>query len=195
MSPEALSVLGLCGSLRPGSLTLKALETVLAAAAGPGVSTAVLHGEAMRLALCDGRHPSEAPPEVASLLRRVEEAGALVLATPDYCGSFSGVLKNALDWLAPNGLAGKVVGLVSVAGGPSADGSLLALRELCLRQAAWVVPVPAAVPLSNQVFDNPEAPFARTMLEHLESLGRAVPQAARLLAGWEAVAGEVRYQV
>jgi NAD(P)H-dependent FMN reductase len=195
MNSQDLTVLGLCGSLRPGSLTLKALEMVLAAAGGPRVRTELLHGERLRLPWCDGRHPGEAPPEVAALLRQVEEAGALVLATPDYCGSFSGALKNALDWLAPNGLAGKVVGLVSVAGGSSADGSLMALREVCLRQAAWVVPVPVAVPLSNQVFDNPEAPFSRGMLDLLESLGRAMPQAARLLAGWEAAAGEVRYTV
>ncbi len=128
MSPSNFTILGLCGSLRPGSHTLKALEMVLEAAQGPGVETRKLYGDPMRLALCDGRHPDEAPSEVAAFLRTVAEARAVVLATPDYCGSFSGVLKNALDWLAPAGLAGKVAGLVSVAGGPSAEGSLLALR-------------------------------------------------------------------
>lgn len=195
MSPGDLSILGICGSLRPGSLTLRALEAVLAAASGPGVAVRALHGEALRLPLCDGRPPEEAPPEVGAFLRTVAECRVLVLATPDYCGSFSGVLKNALDWLAPAGLAGKVIGLVSVAGGSSAEGSLLALREICLRQAAWVVPLPGAVPLSNEVFGKPEAPFAQAMAEQLRTLGEALPVAARLLEGWVADSADVRYQV
>jgi NAD(P)H-dependent FMN reductase len=125
----------------------------------------------------------------------VAEVRVLVLATPDYCGSFSGVLKNALDWLAPAGLAGKLVGLVSVAGGASAEGSLMALRELCLRQAAWVLPMPAAVPLSNEVFNKPQAPFSLSMIEQLRALGRSLPVAARLLEGWVADPTAVRFQV
>lgn len=195
MSPPATSILGLCGSLRPDSHTLKALEIVLEAAQGPDVEVRKLYGDPLRLTLCDGRHPDEAPPEVAGFLRAVAAARVVILATPDYCGSFSGVLKNALDWLAPAGLAGKVVGLVSVAGGPSAEGSLLALRELCLRQAAWVVPIPAAVPLSNEVFAKPEAPFSRSMLEQLRVLGQSLPTAARLLEGWVADTADVRYRV
>jgi NAD(P)H-dependent FMN reductase len=195
VSPPVVTILGLCGSLRPDSHTLKALEMVLEAAQGPGVEIRKLHGDSLRLALCDGRHPDEAPPDVSAFLRAVAEARVVVLATPDYCGSFSGVLKNALDWLAPAGLAGKVAGLVSVAGGPSAEGSLLALRELCLRQAAWVVPIPAAVPLSNEVFAKPEAPFSRSIIEQLRVLGRSLPAAARLLEGWVADTADVRYQV
>jgi NAD(P)H-dependent FMN reductase len=195
MAEADVTILGICGSLRPDSHTLKALDLVLAAAAGPGVEVSKLHGAPLRLALCDGRHPSEAPPEVAAFLAAVAAARVVVLATPDYCGSFSGVLKNALDWLAPAGLAGKVAGLLSVAGGPSAEGSLLALRELCLRQAAWVVPLPAAVPLSNEVFGKPEAPFSRSIAEQLRALGEALPVAARLLAGWVADTAEVRYQM
>lgn len=195
MISKTVSILGVCGSLRPGSFTLKALERVLEAAQGPDVETGIVHGEALQLPWCDGRPPDEAAPEVLSLLSRVRAADVLVLATPDYCGTFSAVLKNVLDWLAPDGLGGKVVGLVSVAGGPSADGSLTALREVCLRQAAWVIPIPAAVPLSNEVFGKPEAPFSRMMLDQLGELGRGIPQAARLLAGWRAVVPEVRYQV
>jgi NAD(P)H-dependent FMN reductase len=195
MSETPLSLLGLCGSLREGSFTLQALQVVLDAAGAPGVKTEIVAGEDLRLPLCDGRHPDDFAPEVAALVGRIRKARALVLATPDYCGAVSAVLKNVLDWLAPDGLAGKVVGLVAVAGGASADGSLLSLREICLRQAAWVVPIPAPVPLSNEVFGKPEAPFSITMHAQLRELGRELPKAARMLSDWSAGAVGVRYLV
>ena len=40
----------------------------------------------------------EAPSAVAELRRRIEEADALLLVTPEYNGSITGVLKNAIDW-------------------------------------------------------------------------------------------------
>jgi chromate reductase len=40
----------------------------------------------------------EAPRAVAELRRRIEDADALLLVTPEYNGSFTGVLKNAIDW-------------------------------------------------------------------------------------------------
>jgi chromate reductase, NAD(P)H dehydrogenase (quinone) len=40
----------------------------------------------------------ETPEAVAELRRRIEEADALLLVTPEYNGSTTGVLKNAIDW-------------------------------------------------------------------------------------------------
>jgi chromate reductase len=40
----------------------------------------------------------EAPSAVAELRRRIERADALLLVTPEYNGSITGVLKNAIDW-------------------------------------------------------------------------------------------------
>ena len=39
-----------------------------------------------------------APEAVVELRRRIDEADALLLITPEYNGSFTGVLKNAIDW-------------------------------------------------------------------------------------------------
>ncbi|HBL29015.1 MAG TPA: hypothetical protein DD490_19445, partial [Acidobacteria bacterium] len=78
---------------------------------------------------------------------------------------------------------GKVVGVVTVAEGPSAQGSLRALRELCLLEGAWVVPAAAAIPLVEQVFAQPSAPLAVSVLRHLDALGKALPGALRRLHG------------
>jgi chromate reductase len=40
----------------------------------------------------------ETPEAVADLRRRIEDADALLVITPEYNGSISGVLKNAIDW-------------------------------------------------------------------------------------------------
>lgn len=40
----------------------------------------------------------ETPEPVADLRRRIEEADALLMITPEYNGATSGVLKNAIDW-------------------------------------------------------------------------------------------------
>ncbi|HVZ59043.1 MAG TPA: NAD(P)H-dependent oxidoreductase [Patescibacteria group bacterium] len=54
---------------------------------------------------------------VKTWIRLIENSDALILATPLYHGSYSGLLKNALDQLAPDALRGKIVGLVTNAGG------------------------------------------------------------------------------
>src|SRR5262245_51039078 len=44
---------------------------------------------------------SVAPPEaVEELRRRIDEADALLFVTPEYNGSTTGVLKNAIDWVS-----------------------------------------------------------------------------------------------
>ena len=40
----------------------------------------------------------ETPESVAELRRRIEHADALLFVTPEYNGSTTGVLKNAIDW-------------------------------------------------------------------------------------------------
>lgn len=178
----APAILGLCGSLREPSYTRRALERVLAAAARRGAATALLHGAALDLPLCDGRDDAASPEPVRALRGRVREAGALVIGSPEYCGTYSAVTKNLVEWLGPALLGGKPIGVVTVAEGASAAASCAALQGLCLGLGAWVVPIPAVVPLAGRVFAGPESPLARATLGQLDALGAALPGAARRLA-------------
>lgn len=179
----ALHLLALCGSLRPDSYTRRAAMIVLNAASANGANAELLPPDALQLPLCDGRDESNFPQSVIDLRAQVAAASGLVLATPEYCGTWSAVLKNAIEWIGPELLAGKVIGVISVSAGPSADGSLVALRELCMREGAWVIPARAAVPMAARVFEHPEDAFSQCVMAHLNALGVALPEAIRRIAG------------
>ena len=76
-------------------------------------------------------NPMDTPNKaVKSFVRLIEASDALVIASPLYHGSFSGLLKNALDSLKGDALRGKVVGLVSNAGGMKNTQALEHLRSV-----------------------------------------------------------------
>lgn len=71
-----------------------------------------------------------AHPNVRRLLASVGEADGIVIATPEYHGSVSGVLKNALDYLHADVAGGKPVLSVSASGGPVGVSSLTQLQGI-----------------------------------------------------------------
>ncbi|MDF2962235.1 MAG: arsenic resistance protein ArsH [Paenibacillus sp.] len=67
---------------------------------------------------------------VSVLVRSLREADGIVLATPDYHGGPSGILKNALDFVGFDEFDGKVVLSVSSAGGAVGVSSLQQLQTI-----------------------------------------------------------------
>lgn len=88
-----LKILGLSGSLRAGSFNT-ALLRAAASHAPPGVSLTV--HDLRDVPLYDADLPE--PTGVARLKAAIAAADAVLLASPEYNHSVSGVLKNALDW-------------------------------------------------------------------------------------------------
>jgi chromate reductase len=89
-----------------------------------------------------------APMEVVQFRRAIGAADALVVATPEYNGSVTGVLKNAIDWASrPRGassLDGKPVAVLSVS--PSPRGAQWAREDL-----VRILAVAGAKPLEESV--------------------------------------------
>ncbi|WP_213646765.1 NADPH-dependent FMN reductase [Paenibacillus lautus] len=69
-------------------------------------------------------------PNVKQVLEAIADGDGLVLATPEYHGSVSGALKNALDYITGSQVAGKAVLSVSSAGGPLGVSSLSHLQTI-----------------------------------------------------------------
>jgi FMN reductase len=101
---------------------------------------------------------SEGAFELVSLLRR---SHGVILASPGYHGSISGLVKNALDYVEDMRgdtavyFDGRAVGCVACAHGWQATGSTLAaLRSIVHALRGWPTPVGVAVNSSLNLFDD-----------------------------------------
>jgi chromate reductase, NAD(P)H dehydrogenase (quinone) len=91
-----MRILGISGSLRRGSHNRKLLRAA-AAELPPGTELVEWEGLA-GLPAFDEDLERTPPFAVADFLAQVDEADALLIATPEYNASVPGALKNALDW-------------------------------------------------------------------------------------------------
>jgi FMN reductase len=147
------SIVALAGSVQPGSYTLRALRLVIDdLEARYGLSVDLL--DPARLSLPFPGQP--ATPDVARVQNAVRAARGAILATPEYHGSYSSVLKQLIDNLGhPSPLAGKPVALLGVAHGAiGAVKSLEHLRSVCAHLGAVVLPKAVSIAGADQAFDD-----------------------------------------
>ncbi|WP_010543621.1 NADPH-dependent FMN reductase [Sphingomonas elodea] len=150
MSPPL--VVGIGGTPGAASSTAAALRTALAAAERLGVRTVLFDGDALAglpLYLTPGARDH---PVALELIAAVRSASGLIIASPGYHGSVSGLVKNALDYLEALArderpyLHGLPVGLIATAWGWQATGTTLAaLRSIVHALRGWPTPLGAAV--------------------------------------------------
>jgi len=94
-------------------------------------------------------------PEVAELVRQVGEADLVVVASPTYKGTYTGLLKLFLDRFATDGLSGVAVALMLGAGPGHALAPELTLRPV-LTEIGGSVPV-RGLYVVDSAFDDPAA--------------------------------------
>jgi len=155
-------ILGLAGSLRRASVhrgLIRAAREEAPALLSGGVS-------------CDGFDLGEIPffngdvedvgdPEpVVELRRRIREADAVIIATPEYDYAIPGVLTTALDWTlrsrrGPSPFRHKPVGILGASpGGAGTARGQMVLRQILLHPPAYVMPEPQMlIPFSHEKFD------------------------------------------
>ena len=153
-------IVGLGGTVRAGSSTEKALVCALRRAESSGAETRLLGGAFLAgLPIFDPR-PSGATEVQLALADALRGADGVIVASPGYHGSISGVIKNALDTLELTGrdahpyLTGKPVGTVITAAGGQAGGTALAaLRAIIHALRGWPTPFGAALNAGSDLFD------------------------------------------
>jgi len=91
-----LRILGIAGSLRPGSYN-RALLRAAQELAPEGMSIVTFDLDAIPPYNADVEAQGF-PAPVVTFKKAIAEADALLIATPEYNHSIPGVLKNALDW-------------------------------------------------------------------------------------------------
>ena len=122
-----MKVVGIGGTLRENSTSLGTLRRSLAAAGDAGAEVELLDLNELRLPMYEpGKPLGEYDQNVWRLVAAVRGANGLLVSTAAYHGTLAGVTKNALDFAQflgadePAYLDGKVVGLISTAGGEQA---------------------------------------------------------------------------
>jgi chromate reductase len=142
-----VALLGICGSLRKGSINRALLDAVRDTL--PATAQMVIFGD---LALPIFNSDLDDPPGVVELKAAIAGADGVVFGVPEYNYSIPGGLKNALDWVSrpphASPMRGKPVGIVGAATGMS--GTIRAqthLRQMlvfsdspCLSQPEVLIP-------------------------------------------------------
>ena len=150
-----MRIAALCGSLREGSFTRMALAIGLKAVEGPQCETDLIDLREFDLVFSDGRPGKAATPGVQRLHNRLRAADGVLIGTPEYHGSFSGVLKNAIDLTGFPEWEGKMIGLIGISGGRmGAHNALNTLRDVGRALHAWVIPEQVSIPEAYTQFDN-----------------------------------------
>ena len=96
------------------------------------------------------------PSDQDKLQEIVSSADGVILATPEYHGSYSSLMKVVIDNLGyPSALKGKPVSLLGVAGGRyGAIKSLEHLRSVCAHVGSLVLPDSVSISQAGRAFDD-----------------------------------------
>ncbi|NJC33776.1 FMN reductase [Sphingomonas jejuensis] len=176
-------IVGIGGTTGEGSATESALRVALGSAERHGARTRLFGGAALQAL----PHYVRGEENVAAeLIEAVRAADGLILASPGYHGSISGLVKNAVDYLEATSrdarvyLDGLPVGLIVTAYGWQATGSTLAtLRSIVHALRGWPTPLGAAIKSEAGMFDGGtclDAPAAA----QLSLVGEQVVEFSRL---------------
>jgi chromate reductase len=137
-------LLAICGSLRKASYNRSAL-IALAELAAPDydVELGLLHD----IPMYDHDYVDEHgdPEAVQRFKAAIAAADGIIIATPEYSHSISGVLKNAIDWLhgKPSVLEAKPVAILSVSSSALAGSrAQYDLRKILQPSEAYVLGMP-----------------------------------------------------
>lgn len=151
-SPTGLRVVIVNGSARPGNYTAMASALVADEFRKNGITVDVVNPAELDLPW-PGTQPNH--PAAAQLQSLIAAATAVVLATPEYHGSFSSLIKLAIESMGfPSALSCKPVALLGVAAGAiGAIKSLESLRGIVSHVGGLALPMPVSVANVQKVFD------------------------------------------
>ncbi len=184
-------ILGIGGTTRAGSVTERALAVSLRAATAEGAETVMIAGPDLILPMYSPGEV-ERTPQARRLVDALRACSGLIIASPSYHGSISGLVKNALDYVEDLRteprvyLDGVAVGLISCAGGWQGAGqTLAALRSIVHALRGWPTPLGAALNTSIPLFEENGECLDLSSRFQLETVGRQVVEFCRMRSAIE----------
>jgi FMN reductase len=192
-------IVGIGGTTGGLSSTESALRVALGVAEAMGARTVLFGGEALaRLPHFNPKQEGRTEEE-AALVDAVRKAKGLIIASPGYHGSISGLVKNALDLLEDTAndperpyLTDMPVGVIATAyGWQATGGTVAALRSIVHAFRGWPTPFAAAINCKLSRFDPVTGATDPEVMEQLAVVGRQV--AAPVLGDWSAGKAPLAY--
>lgn len=184
-----LRVLALGGSTTPLAASERALRIAAASAERDGVTVDYLTSRDLMVPIYD-TESTERGPEQKRLVQALRSCDGVLIATPGYHGSFSGMIKNALDYAEDLRtderpyLHDRAVGLITVAHGwQTAVGTLGQLRQIVHSLRAWPTPLGCAINDSRGLLGADATDSDPDVVRQLETVGSQVARFAYAFSG------------
>ena len=181
-------IVGIGGTTRPGSSSEKMLRYALALAEAQGAQIELLDGASIQLPMYAPESPARSD-EAQRLISALRRADGVILSTPCYHGSISGLVKNALDYTedmckdAQPYLDGRAVGLIVCGHGWQSTGVVLsAFRSIVHALRGWPTPMGVAINTLVERFDEEGAGIAEQEARPMGIMVGQVIEFARLRA-------------
>ena len=160
-----IKILVFAGSTRTGSFNKKLAKVAAAAVEEAGASVTFVDLRDFEMPLYDGDLEKEKglPENALKLQKMFVDHHALLIASPEYNNSITGVLKNTLDWVSrPSENVGNVAAFENkvaaiISASPGALGGLrglVTLRSMLGNMKTIVIPESLSVSKANEAFDD-----------------------------------------
>lgn len=151
-------IVGFGGSGNPKGITEHVLLRALSAAQAAGAETTYFDGKALNMPMY--AYAGERTEQARALVGALRQADGIIIASPGYHGTVSGLIKNAFDYVEDMAKDDRVyfeeraVGLIAVAAGWQATGTtLVTLSSIIHALRGWPTPMAVTVNSAQPVFD------------------------------------------
>ena len=162
------------------------MRHVLMAAQRAGARTNLISGPLLQLPLYQPENLDRGE-RARFLVTELSRADGIIVGSPGYHGSISGLVKNALDYAedlradARPYFSGRAVGCIATAAGwPGAVNTLGALRDIVHALRGWPTPLGAAINSTEKVFDEAGVCVVPRVAQVLEAMADEVMSFALL---------------
>ncbi|MCR8923529.1 NAD(P)H-dependent oxidoreductase [Dasania sp. GY-MA-18] len=182
------TLIALAGSLKEQSLNKRLVQAAGLAAEQHGVTVQYLDLADFNIPLFSEDLEAEGTPASVNDLKALfANSQGILLASPEYNGSISGVLKNAIDWLSrPSNTSdigsafhSKVVGLMAASpGGLGGIRGLSHTRDILFNLGAIISPSQVALPNAYAAFDEQGQLIDETAAQRVQQLAQEVSRLA-----------------
>lgn len=177
-------VVGIGGTLRSNSSSELAMKACLNAASEEGAEILAICGSELALPMYSPTTEIRSA-DARKLIQSLRRADGIVLSSPSYHGSVSGLVKNAIDYIEDMSgdefpyLHGRAVGCIACGAGWNGTGQTLAhMRAIVHALRGWPTPMGAVLNTAEKGADSKPAWMEPRNINQIEVIGRQIVEFA-----------------